>query len=180
MAPKQRGKKQAPSSPRATAPVTTRNAPPPRPPTARQEEEKTSPLIMLYLLPMVLLIASLSLTFHLYQKTLEPLYGAVPTTYHVDKFIWPAVLLGAFAPSPSIWTCIGIYGTLLSAMPLSAYWVAVYTARQGNPVMGPVITHGVVLLPIIYAGMAVVNKMVVCASVIYSMQRDGCVGIQWK
>ncbi|KAH9948365.1 S-adenosyl-L-methionine-dependent methyltransferase [Amylocystis lapponica] len=44
-------------------------------------------------------------------------------------------------------------------MPQSAYWVAVYTARAGDPVWGPVATHAVVILPVLFLGVALVKAL---------------------
>lgn len=167
MPPKLR-KKQAPATPRA-APKATAPSPstPPRQPNRGEpavtgpDEEKTSPLVMLFLFPILTIIATLSLAFFFYTRFLEPLYGSVPTNNYMDKLIWLPCLLGAYAPSPSLWSSLGLFGVLLSALPLSSYWVAALTARWGDPLIGPLVTHALVLIPVVYAGIATVSKIVV-------------------
>ena len=48
-------------------------------------------------------------------------------------------------------------GALLCAMPQTAYWVAVYTGRMGDPVWGPVATHAATIAPVLYFGVAMVK-----------------------
>ncbi|OBZ76102.1 Polyamine aminopropyltransferase [Grifola frondosa] len=107
----------------------------------------------------VVILASLSLVVFSYRRALEPLYGSAPTNLHINKVIWSACILGSFAPTLSIWPATLVAGILLTAMPASSYWVAVYTGRMGDPVWGPVATHLVVLAPILYIGVAIIKAL---------------------
>ncbi|KIP12728.1 hypothetical protein PHLGIDRAFT_97360 [Phlebiopsis gigantea 11061_1 CR5-6] len=64
-----------------------------------------------------------------------------------------------FTPTPAFSTCMFAAGALLCAMPQTAYWAAAYTGRMGDPVWGPVGTHAVALLPVLYFGVAMVKEL---------------------
>jgi hypothetical protein len=134
--------------------------PPQELPQLRREERK-SHLYLLLVFPIVFLIASNSLITFLYALALDPLYGSIPVHLHLEKVVWAATIAGAFGPVPSLRPSLAILGCLVSAIPASSYWIALYTGRIGNPLMGSTITHLVVLFPIIYFGVSLVKRITV-------------------
>lgn len=94
----------------------------------------------------VIVLVTLSLVTFAYRRYLEPLYGSGPTNHHFTKVVWAACIAGSFGPTLPILPATLTAGLLLLAMPNSAYWVAVYSGRLGDPVWGPVITQLVELL----------------------------------
>ena len=112
----------------------------------------------------VIVLVGLSLVVFAYRRSLEPLYGSAPLELHLGKVLWLSCILGSFAPTLPIWPVTLLGGGLLLAMPQSAYWVAVYTGRMGDPVWGPVITHVVVLIPVLTLGVAIVKALQVSLS----------------
>lgn len=107
----------------------------------------------------VVVLISLSLAVFAYRRSLEPLYGSAPVELHFSKILWLACILGSFAPTLPIWPMTLFGGVLLLAMPQTAYWVAVYTGRMGDPALGPVITHLIVITPVITLGVAIVKAL---------------------
>ncbi|KAI0082391.1 hypothetical protein K474DRAFT_1611352 [Panus rudis PR-1116 ss-1] len=107
----------------------------------------------------VLVLVSLSLATFGYIRALEPLYGSAPTEYNLNKVVWSACILGGLVPTLPLRYVILTIGVLLSAMPVSSYWVAVYTGRIHNIILGPVITHLAVLGPVLFLGVALVKAL---------------------
>lgn len=107
----------------------------------------------------VAILVSLSLITFAYRRYLEPLYGSGPTNHHFSKIVWVGCIAGSFGPTLPILPAAFAAGVLLLALPNSAYWVAVYTARFGDPVWGPVITHILVIVPVLYLGVAIVKAL---------------------
>ncbi|KAA1466507.1 hypothetical protein DENSPDRAFT_831357 [Dentipellis sp. KUC8613] len=145
-----------------TQPVTSQPTPTPRmtATTAAQPKKKQSATTVLLVFPILAVLAGLSLTTFLYRRVLDPLYGGVPTQRHLDKIIWAASITGGLAPSLPGWLSLLVSGILLCAMPNTSYWVALYTGRWGDPVYGPLVTHIVVLFPVMYFGVSLIRKMV--------------------
>lgn len=104
-------------------------------------------------------LLGLSAATYGYTRTLQPLYGSAATEYHLNKIVWAACILGMFTPTPAFSTCMLAAGALLCAMPQTAHWAAAYTGRMGDPVWGPVGTHAVALLPVLYFGVAMVKEL---------------------
>lgn len=164
--PPQLRRKKVPPPPKTKANADSPRRPPAPgqlagPPT-QQAEEKPSLLNMFLVIPILAIIAGLSITTHFYQRSIEPLYGTMATGQHTSKFIWAASILGILGPVPPTWPSVGAAGALICALPVSSYWVAVYTARLGDPVIGALLTHLLVLFPAVYFGVSVVKKIVVC------------------
>ncbi|TBU33178.1 S-adenosyl-L-methionine-dependent methyltransferase [Dichomitus squalens] len=104
-------------------------------------------------------LLGLSLVTWAYRRALEPQYGSAPTTLHLSKIVWSASILGSIAPTvPLSRATLGL-ALLLYALPTSSYWVAAYTARLGDPILGPVATHLTVLLPVLSLGVALVKAL---------------------
>ena len=126
-----------------------------------QVEEPKSQLYIALVIPILLLIASNSLVTFLYALALDPLYGSVPVHLHLEKIVWVATIAGAFGPVPSLRPSLAILGCLVASIPASSYWAALYTGRIGNPAVGSIITHLVVLFPVIYVGVSLVKRIMV-------------------
>ncbi|KAJ7241892.1 S-adenosyl-L-methionine-dependent methyltransferase [Mycena haematopus] len=93
-------------------------------------------------------IVALSLVLFVYERALTPVYGSGPRI--VDGAVLFATLVAAAHPvqvSPTRALLFG--GFVFAAAPLSTYWVAVRTARWERPILGPILTHSVVLVPLL-------------------------------
>lgn len=122
---------------------------PPTPTTASKNMPAAVEIRLFYLLAS---IAGLSLALLAYQRTVEPLYGSAATDYYLTQVLYAVTTVIYFGPSPSPATTHLILGVLLCAAPTTAYWTSALTARYGNPIWGPAVTHVLVLAPIYYLG----------------------------
>ena len=95
-----------------------------------------------------------------YERTLLPLYGSVPTNLNLNRVLFTVIMAAVVTP-PTVAGFITpkklpgadfffVSAPLLLSVPTMAYWVALYTSRIKDPVLGPVITHVIVLVPIAY------------------------------
>ncbi len=125
------------------------------------EGKKKSRLYLALVFPVLLLIASNSFVAFLYIRALDPLYGSVPINLHIEKVVWVATIAGAFGPFPPLWPSFGILGALVTAIPTSSYWMALYTGKLENPAIGCTVTHLLVLFPVTYFGVSLVKRITV-------------------
>lgn len=124
-------------------------------------EERKSRLYLALVFPILLLIAYNSLVACLYIRALDPLYGSVPTNLYIEKVVWVATIAGAFGPVPPLWPSFGALGGLVTLIPASSYWIALYSGRIENPAIGSTLTHLVVLFPVVYFGVSLVKRITV-------------------
>lgn len=125
------------------------------------EERKKSRLYLALIFPILLLIAYNSLVACLYIRALDPLYGSVPTNFYIEKVVWVATIAGAFGPVPPLWPSFAVLGGLVTLIPASSYWIALYSGRIENPAIGSTLTHLVVLFPVVYIGVSLVKRITV-------------------
>ncbi|KAF7355544.1 Spermidine synthase [Mycena sanguinolenta] len=93
-------------------------------------------------------LVALSLVLFVYERALIPLYGSGPRT--IDGAVLFATLVAAAHPIPVSLTRALLFGGFIFAVaPPSTYWVAVWTARWGRAILGPLVTHSVVLVPML-------------------------------
>jgi hypothetical protein len=94
---------------------------------------------------------SLSLLVFAYERALVPLYGSGPTNYLLDTILLAAMLAPvAHSFSLSASRSLLCAAIALSAAPNTTYWVGAITARRKDPVLGPAITHAVMLGPLVF------------------------------
>ena len=124
-------------------------------------KEPKSRLYTLLVFPILLLMILHSLVTFLYVRALDPLYGGPPINLHLNKIVWVATLTGAFGPVPSPWPSLAIQSGLIALIPFSSYYTALYTARINHPSLSPTLTHLVVIFPVLYIGVSMVQRMAV-------------------
>lgn len=112
---------------------------------------------------LVVLLGSSLATFA-YLHLLQPLYGTAGRDLHLNKVVWAACIFGTLAPTLPAWPALLAGGLLVTAMPWTSYYVAIYTGRMGDVVWGPVVTHLVVLAPVIYLTAALVKALQVSSA----------------
>ncbi|KAG5654629.1 hypothetical protein H0H81_011604 [Sphagnurus paluster] len=96
-------------------------------------------------------LVSISLVLFTYERGLTPLYGSGPTTHLLNKTILATVVLAALNPISVHPARLWLYTALdLAIAPNATYWVAVWTSRMKDPVVGPAITHASVLAPLVF------------------------------
>jgi len=93
-----------------------------------------------------------------YKRALTPLYSSVPASSYVLHAIIISSVLGSVAGVPTGIAALA-YGSLLAVAPNTTFYVGKYTGRWGDPVLGPIVTHTVVLVPILMAGIALLQSV---------------------
>ncbi|KAJ7044604.1 spermidine synthase [Mycena alexandri] len=109
------------------------------------------------------LLVTLSLVLSIYERALIPVYGSGPTTYTLTPAVFLATLVAAILQLGGASSAQALLtgGFLFAVAPLSTYWVSVWTSRWSWPILGPIVTHLLVLVPILSAlAMIVVDLMV--------------------
>jgi hypothetical protein len=95
-----------------------------------------------------------SLAIHTYERALVPLYASQPTRYLLNKVVFAAVACAAISSGRlSANKAYLLAPILLAVAPVTTYLVATRTARWRDPLWGPVVTHVLVVFPIVFAGM---------------------------
>ncbi|KAF8351198.1 spermidine synthase [Amanita rubescens] len=99
-----------------------------------------------------ILTFTFSLVVFAYERALVPLYGSAPTNYLLGAVLLSVMLIAAIQPfnltRRRSLLCSAI---ALSIAPKATYWVGVMTSRRKQLVLGPVITHTLVLGPLTFA-----------------------------
>lgn len=100
---------------------------------------------------MVLVLFPLSLVLFLYERALIPLYGSGPTSFLLNKILLVVFLLSAAQPFAVSLSRNRLYAALaLTLAPNATYWVAVWTSRLQDPLLGPATTHAAVIAPLTF------------------------------
>jgi hypothetical protein len=89
---------------------------------------------------LVITVLVLSFALFAYERSIEPLYGSVPTAYYLAHVLYGASTVAYFAPAPSLAVSQFLFGALLCAAPTTTYWVGALTGRHGHLKYGLVIT----------------------------------------
>ncbi|KIY51928.1 spermine/spermidine synthase [Fistulina hepatica ATCC 64428] len=105
---------------------------------------------------------SLPLVSFAYERVLVPVYGSGPTSAHLAVTVMGAVCIAVSQPwrlLPASW--LQYVRLMLFLAPNSTYYVAILSARRGNPVLGPLFTHLVVLAPLVFLHASLVIAVIV-------------------
>ncbi|KAH7887557.1 hypothetical protein F5I97DRAFT_1861277 [Phlebopus sp. FC_14] len=99
----------------------------------------------------LLVISTLSLFTSVYVAAVNPLLGSTATEKHLDYVILSTVVFSLIVPArlaPShILFAVAI---LVQSSPHTSYWVSASASRYGEPVAASVISHAMVLAPVVY------------------------------
>jgi len=99
-----------------------------------------------------ILTFSFSLVVFAYERALVPLYGSAPTNYLLGAVLLSAMLTAAIQPfNLSRRRSLLCSAIALPIAPKATYWVGVMTSRRKQLVLGPAITHVLVLGPLTFA-----------------------------
>jgi len=88
-----------------------------------------------------------------YKRALTPLYSSVPASSYISYVSIISSVLGSVVGVPTSVAALA-YGSLLAAAPNTVFYVGKYTARWRHPTLGPIVTHAVVLAPMLMSGIA--------------------------
>lgn len=120
----------------------------------------------------VLVILSQSFALLAYKRALTPLYSSIPASSYISYATIVSSVLGSVVEVPAGVAALA-YGSLLAAAPNTVHYVGKHTARWRDPVLGPILTHALVLVPILVSGVALFQSVHVSARVeIASLHRS--------
>ena len=105
-----------------------------------------------------IVIISQSFALLAYKRALTPLYSSVPATSYISYATIASSVLGSVVGVPTSVAALA-YGSLLAAAPNTTYYVGKCTGRWRDPVLGPIVTHAVVLVPILMSGIALMQSL---------------------
>jgi hypothetical protein len=122
-------------------------APPavPPPPVVQRRTINTTALYSKSLL----LLLALSFATYASQLALHPLYGSVASSVNFGTLTLIACLSSSVLPIIPPRYAFLFIGCLLQVSPQIAYHVGALTARRGNPMLGPMITHACTVFPVV-------------------------------
>ena len=103
-----------------------------------------------------IVILSQSFALLAYKRAITPLYSSVPASSYISYAQVASAVLGSVVGVPPGAAALA-YGSLLAAAPNTVYCVAKYTGRWRDPVLGPIATHAVALVPILVSGVALMQ-----------------------
>lgn len=105
-------------------------------------------------------LVTLSQSFALlaYKRALTPLYSSIPASSYIPHATVISAVLGSVVEVPTNVAAL-VYGSLLALAPNTVYYVGKYTGRWKDPVLGPIVTHIIVLVPIIVSGVALLQSV---------------------
>lgn len=103
-----------------------------------------------------LVILSQSFALFAYKRALSPLYSSVPAGSYISYATIVSSVLGSIVELPTSVAAL-TYGLLLAAAPNTVFYVGKYTAKWRDPALGPVVTHALVLVPILVSGVALLQ-----------------------
>lgn len=113
--------------------------------------------------------ALFSLAVYNYQRSLHPLYGSTPTQLYLTPVVVASLLLGTLAPAPSFPTNAYNAAIWLSILPRLARHAALWTIKSNDPIKGPLITHALVLAPLMLMSASIVKSLTVRALIDISL-----------
>lgn len=93
---------------------------------------------------------ALSLFTTAYEKSVIPLFASVPTLKYLGHIVHTSTAFAVITPNLSSSKIILILGCLLLLAPHTSYWISVHAARFRDPIYSPLITHALVLAPLVY------------------------------
>ena len=94
-----------------------------------------------------------------YEKAVSPLFGSAATAKYVNYVVHGSTCLAIVLPKLSRSLLLPSLATLVQVAPHTSYWVSVFAARNGDPVLGPLVTHATVLAPIIYLAVSLATSI---------------------
>lgn len=106
--------------------------------------------------------ALFALAIFICQRSVQPIYGAVPTQLHLFPVIAGFVAFGSFLPSVTLPRIAYPTALWLFISPRLAYHSSVLTTSLGDAVLGPVITNSVVIGPLAIASALCAKQLNVC------------------
>ncbi|KAF9226671.1 hypothetical protein BS17DRAFT_775953 [Gyrodon lividus] len=92
----------------------------------------------------------ISLFTSAYERAVNPLFGSVATEKYLNYVVHGSTALGVILPRLPRPYLVLVLATSIQVASHTSYWVSVFAARYGDPILGPLIAHSMVLAPVIY------------------------------
>ncbi|KIK79741.1 hypothetical protein PAXRUDRAFT_16167 [Paxillus rubicundulus Ve08.2h10] len=92
----------------------------------------------------------ISLFTSAYERAVNPLFGSVATEKYLNYVIHGNTALGVILPRLPRPRLVLVLAILIQVASHTSYWISVFAARHGDPVVGPLVAHSMVLAPVIY------------------------------
>ncbi|KAG2042216.1 hypothetical protein BDR03DRAFT_1006640 [Suillus americanus] len=105
-------------------------------------------------LSILVVSVALSLFTTAYENSVIPLFASVPTLKHLGHVVHTSTALAVVTPNLSSSKILLILGCLLLLAPHTSYWISVHAARFQDPIYSPLVTHALVLAPVVYFSMS--------------------------
>lgn len=102
---------------------------------------------------------SISLFTVAYETAVNPLFGSVATAKYINYVVHGSTALGIVLPKLSRSLLLPSLAALVQVAPHTSYWVSVFAARNGGPVLGPLLTHVTILTPVIYLAVSLATSI---------------------
>ncbi|KAG2154997.1 S-adenosyl-L-methionine-dependent methyltransferase [Suillus bovinus] len=93
---------------------------------------------------------ALSLFTTAYENSVIPLFASVPTLKYLSYVVHTSTAVAVITPNLSSSKILLILGCLLLLAPHTSYWISVHAARFKDPIYSPLVTHALVLAPVVY------------------------------
>lgn len=93
---------------------------------------------------------ALSLFTTAYENSVIPLFASVPTLKYLGYVVHTSTAFAIITPNLSSSRILLILGCLLLLAPHTSYWISVHAARFKDPIYSPLVTHALVLAPVVY------------------------------
>ncbi|KAF8551473.1 S-adenosyl-L-methionine-dependent methyltransferase [Imleria badia] len=94
-----------------------------------------------------------------YEKAVDPLFGSVATAEYINYVVHGSTVLAIILPKLSRSLLLPSIAILVQVAPHTTYWVSVFAARNGDPVLGSLVTHATVLAPVIYLAVSLATSI---------------------
>lgn len=129
----------------------TKSKKPSPPAPAKSKAGNDEPSLVVGAVELLLSVVPVALYLFAYERTLLPIYASVPTKYFLKRTFVLSVVPAAIVPVKlGMNRLLFLLSVVLAIAPKATYHVAVWTARKGNPVLGPAATHLLTLVPVAY------------------------------
>lgn len=93
---------------------------------------------------------ALSLFTTAYENSVIPLFASVPTLKYLGYVVHTSTAFAIITPNLSSSRILLILSCLLLLAPHTSYWISVHAARFKDPIYSPLVTHALVLAPVVY------------------------------
>lgn len=94
-----------------------------------------------------------------YEKAVNPLFGGIATVKYMHYVMHGSTALGIILPKLPRSFLLPALATLVLVASHTSYWVGVFAARTGDPVLGSLVTHAIVLAPVTYLAVSLATSI---------------------